>query len=182
MGRTAKKRLPEGVDPNSMSKNILSLDYPYSGKDGEGSTLRDALADTTSDYGIALNRLATVDTIDIISSKNPVVKNFLNKICEGNTVAALYKEHKTKQGHVKISQAQAKKLSNKKKQKKTVLALIKESALVKDNFSVLDYSVVSPDTLFYTIEMKKTAETNVVMKAMRRLKKDKNNVLAQINA
>jgi DNA-directed RNA polymerase specialized sigma24 family protein len=182
MGRTAKKRLPEGVDPNSMSKNILSLDFPYRGKDGDGSTLREALADTSSDYGVALNKLATEDTIDIISSKNPIVKGFLNNICEGNTVAALYKKHKMRQGHVKISKAQAQKLAKRKEQKKMVLSLIKNNALIKESFSVLNYSVVSSDTLAYTIEMKKTAETNVVMKAIRRLKKDKKNILAQINA
>lgn len=171
-GRRAKKRLPDGVDPNSMGKFMLSLDYSYDGKDGSENTLKDVIADKGAIDG-GVNKLIMDETIDVLSNKNEFVSSFLQQLGNGNTIASLLRKYKTKKGKIKISRTQIKKLRGKRKQKRLVSELIRNYESIDDDFCVLDYSIENPNKLFYIIEMKKTKEADYMMRTIRKLRKDK---------
>jgi len=182
IGRRAKKRLPDGVDPNSMSKFMLSLDYNYDGKDGSENTLRDILANKMSSKETVVEKMGMDETVNILSNGNPQIVGWLKKLGEGSTITALIKECKTRNGNIYISHSQAKKLRSGRKQKKVVMALIKSKTDIHDDFSVVDYCVLKQDSLHYTIEMRKTKEADLILKTIRKLRKEKRNIMDRIEA
>jgi DNA-directed RNA polymerase specialized sigma24 family protein len=180
IGRRAKKRIPIGVDPNSIGNFILSLDFSYDGKDGTNNTLKDILAEKMAVEDDTISRIVADETSGIMASRNPIIKGFFKKLGDGYTIASLAKEYRTRSGQIKISKTQARRLSGKCKNKMIVTKLIRKKALIQDEFAVVDYSVAIPDSLCYTIEMKKTAEVDMVMRTIRRLRRDKKNVMSRI--
>jgi DNA-directed RNA polymerase specialized sigma24 family protein len=182
--RQAKKRLPKGQNPNSMHENVLSLDYSYDGKDGSQSTMKDAILQKRIDAGPVnespLIKMSSEETINILSNHNKIVRGFLIKVSDGNTISSLLKEYKSREGKINITKDQFDQLNVKKKQKKIVYALIKENGFIQGDFKVLDYKVIAPHSLLYTIEMKKTKESDLVMKTIRKLRKDNGVILAKI--
>jgi len=180
IGSRAKKRLPEGCDPNSMGKHMLSLDYSYDSKDGSGNTLKDVLANKMSVEDGALKNMIMDETLKTMSNQNEFISSFLKKLSNGHTIASLLKEYKTRRGKIKISRVWVRRLNGRRGQTKVVSDLIRNNTSIKDNFFVLDYFVKTPNKLHYTIEMKKTKEADLVMKTIRKLKKDKKGLMEKI--
>lgn len=181
ISRRAKKRLPEGMDPKTITKFMLSLDYSYDNKDGSGNTLKDVISDKMLVEPNTIDKMIADETINLISGKNSFIHGFFKRLSDGNTVASLIKEFKIRRGNIKISQEQVKRLKEKRRQKRAVIALIKDNNAICGDFLLVDYSVSNPNKLFYTIELKKTIETDLVLKTIRKLRKDKKSVLARIS-
>ena len=177
--RKAKKRMPEGFDPNTMGKFMLSLDYSYD-KNGSENTLKDRLANELIAKEEIIDQMIISETVDIMSGKNPVIAGFLKRLSDGNTIASLLKEYKTKKGEIHISKKDYVKLNRKKKQKKIVSELIKNNTSIQDEFMVLDYNLSELNKLNYTIEMKKTKETDLFMRTIRKLRKNENSIRVRI--
>lgn len=175
----AKKRVSEEYD-GPISGMILSLDYSYNDKDGSAITLKDVIPSPTStnDKGYILSGTYFDETINILSSNNPMFKGFLVKISEGGSLASLLKEYKTRRGKIKINRGQAKKIG-KRSCKKAVANLIKQNEIVKGDFKLLNYKIDSND-LIYEVEMKKTSETDCIMKTIRDLRRNRGSYIGKI--
>lgn len=180
-GKRAKKRKPINADPNSMNNHILSLDYGYNDKDGSGNTLKDIISDTVSDGTNISDSINLEDTIGILSKKDPKIQAFLRKLSGGDTLASIIKSIKTKKGKIKISVHEAKKINKAKKRKNIVIEFIKDRTDIGDDkFSLLNYHIETNSDLHYTVEMKKTQESDLIMKALRKIRKDKDLFLTKI--
>ena len=180
-GKKAKKRKPEGADPNSMNNFVLSLDYSYGNVDeGDGRSLKDILSDKMEDRRGTVDQIYLEETMNVLSNKNHIIKKFLRGLSDGNTLGNMIKTFKTKKGIIKISRKQFKNLSS-KKSKKTVIGLIKDHNNIEDKFSLIGYSVHAPNILNYTIEMQKTKESDLIIKTVRKLRRNKESILERIH-
>ncbi|MEI7943132.1 MAG: hypothetical protein WCH76_08260, partial [Candidatus Riflemargulisbacteria bacterium] len=118
IGKKAKKRKPEGADPNSMSNFVLSLDYSYgNGDESNGRSLREILSDKMEDKKGTVDQIYLEETLNMLSNKNYVVKKFLKGLSDGNTLGSMIKVFKTKKGNIKINKNQFKRLSAKNRSK-----------------------------------------------------------------
>ena len=181
--KRAKKRRPIGSDPNSISNVTLSLDFSYDTKGESNNTLKDIIAndlgfDTKDDENIT-KQIYLDETIDVLASEYPNIKEFLKRLSAGNTIAALLREYKTKQGRIKISKIQANKL-NKRKCTRIVSGLIKSKTRINDDFCLVNYYIKKGTKLcylHYQIEMKKTEETDFIVKVIRKIRKNRDHLL-----
>jgi len=163
-GKLAKKRTP--IDPKHNNNFILSLDYNYC-QDGEENNLKNKISDESLLHHHNITEpLHIEDTLSILSGSNICLKSFLRKIAHGETIASGLKYLKIKNGSIKIDKHQTR-LCNKKQVSKYI-----RSYIVKDNFSLINYKITG-DQLSYTIEMNKTAETNMLIRAIKKIKKNK---------
>jgi len=166
----AKKRLPEEFEGPAISM-ILSLDYPYNTSDGSEVTLKDIIPSnnpTATDF--VLTNTYMEETLNVLSHNDQNFKEFLTRIGEGNSLVSLIREYKIRKGTIKVSTAQAKRLG-KRKCKKVVASLIK--CKVDEDFTLLGYEVEGDSRLRYEIELKKTMETDLFLKSLRELRKNK---------
>ena len=122
------------------------------------------------------------ETMRILSCQDSAMEEFLGKIVSGWTMASSLKAMRTKRGRVKITRSQAKKLSGNRRCNRIVSDIIKEKKNIDDPFSLVSYYVKTPDKLCYEIEMKKTLETDSIMKNIRKLRRNRKAVLARIGA
>jgi len=177
----AKKRISEEYD-GPISGMILSLDYAYNDKDGSEITLKDVIPSATStmEKGYVLSGTYFDETINILSHDNPEFKKFLLKISEGGSLASLLKEYKTKQGKIKINKGLASKLNQKRSCKKIVSDIIKEEGSLSGAFKLISYQVDGVNDLKYEVEMKKTVETDCIMKTIRDLRRNRNSYMSKI--
>jgi hypothetical protein len=171
----AKKRISEHYD-GPISSMILSLDFAYNDGDGSDITLKDIIASKPD----AEESLDFRDTISFLSKDNAVLKDFFKKICSGNSLAAVLKEYKTKELSMDLSshKSELKKLKA-RRNKKLVSEIIKENGKVSGSFRLLDYNL-DDDQLHFKVEMRKTKETDVILKAIRELKKHKEYYVSKI--
>lgn len=168
--RHAKKRLPDEYVGPAIGM-ILSLDYSYNATDGSEVTLKDVIPSSDSqDNDYILNDTYFDETLNVLSKDNEQFKEFLKKIGEGNSLVALMKEYKTRQGTLKITQEQASRFGN-RKCTKLVSDLIKEH--VNDDFKLLGYEIEGTNRLKYEVELNKTKETDKFMKSLREIRKNK---------
>lgn len=181
IGKRAKKRIPIGIDPNSLQKFILSLDYNYDGKDGSENTLKDVLANSLSTKDSASDKMSMDETVKILSNGNRQIVGWLKKLGEDGTIASVIKECNVRKGKINIGRSHANQLNKKRLQKRVVAALIKKKTNIQDSFSVINYTLTNPGKLLYTIEMKKTQEADFIMKTIRKIRKDEKNLKDQIN-
>ena len=181
-GKKAKKRKPEGADPESMNNFVLSLDYSYGNDDGEGMSLGDILSDKIEDRRSAADQIHLEETLDILSNRNGFVKKFLKALSAGNTLGNVLKASKIKRGSIKIKKNAFNLLKKKKKSKKIVTDLIKENMKTETQFSVVSYKIHAPNMLNYTIEMKKTKESDLILRAIRKLRRNKESILERISS
>ena len=181
--RMAKKRLPEGMNPNLMSKFMYSLDYAYGHDEDSETTLKDVLASKYKSESSALDGIIYDETISKMSNNNSVVKGFLHKLSLGNTVSSLLKEYRTKTGNIRIDKNAFKHIKSSKEKEILVSDIIRDNYDINSEFMVIDYDISNKDdynNLSYTIEMKKTNETDTVIKALRRMKRDKDMIISKI--
>lgn len=175
--RYAKKRRSDEF-AESLSGMILSLDYSYNDKDGSLLTLKDMLPnEETTDKAYISKSVTLEETVRILSSDDPVLKSFFMKLSEGDSMASLLKQYRTRKGEIYIDNDSAKKLKR-YKCKKIVSDLIKEEVL--GDFKLLDYMVEDNNTLTYQVELKKTEETDKIVKALRNIKKNKDSLVSRI--
>lgn len=180
MGKLAKKRKSINSDPNSISNLTLSLDYNYNSKDGSGSTLKDVIANKLKNESDVDKNIRLEETMNILSKHHPEIKGFLRRLSDGYTLSALLKECKTKNGRIKISRSEAKRLDTKRRKNKIVLEIIKDKTDYNKGFQVVNYEVVNSNKLNYTIELKKTKESDLILKTIRKLRKDKDLLLSRM--
>ena len=156
---------------------LLSLDYTYGTKDDTALTLKDVIAcEITTDKSYISKNITLDETINILSSNDQVLKDFFTKLSNGSSITALLKEYKTVNGDMVIDKEEAKKLA-KYKCKKIVSDMIKEK--VDGSFSLIKYSI-EDNKLKYSIEMKKTTETDKILKTLRHIKRNKNSIVTKI--
>jgi len=172
----ARKRRPYGVKIDDARNFVLSLDHNYNQKDGAENNLKDILKDVKSENKIAKD-ICLIETIKILSRDDKNIGLFLKKLSEGGTVTSLLRDIRTKHGKIKISKIQAKKLNLKKRCNRIVSNLIKDKNDICDKFQLVKYHIKDLDKLHYTIEMKKTLETDKIMKTIRKLRRNKDKYL-----
>jgi hypothetical protein len=115
-----------------------------------------------------------------LSHDNPQIKKFLEKLSQGNSLTTILQECRIKEGDIRISNRKAKNLKEKKRKNRVVKGLIKNKVHIDDEFKVLNYQVVGPYDLHYTIEMKKTKEADNVLKMIKHFRKNKEYYLSRI--
>lgn len=174
----AKKRISEFYE-GPLSGMVLSLDYSYSDSDGTEVTLKDIIAKNPHDHrGDEIMEDAVFgETVNILSKGNKIFEEALKKIGEGNSVASLIKSYKTKKSFVIITPAQATKFRKNRCMKQ--VAEVLEKKKIGCEFKLLNYEVVGT-RLYYTIEMKRSPEADLIMKTIRDLRKNKEYYLKQI--
>ena len=173
--RHAKKRCSKEYD-GPLSGMILSLDYSYSDKDGTEVTLKDILDDTRHGPEQIPKNMHFEETLQILSKENQDIKGFLRQLSEGDSLSTLIKQYKTKDGFIRLNCSMSK---QKRLPAKTVSNLIRERVRPKYGFRLLNYKVRA-NKLLYRIEMKKTDETDMIVKTLRKLRKNKAKYLTEI--
>ena len=177
----AKKRISEFYD-GPLSGMILSLDFPYSDKDGTAITLKDVISnDDVEGKEPTLHNTHFEETLSILASNNLRLKKFLEKVSEGNSLTALIKEYKTQCGYIHITPYQAKKFG-KKKCSKVVKDLLRGKKAIDGEFKLLNYAVEGSSRLKYAVELKKTEETDIIMRTIRELRKNREHYLAKLGS
>lgn len=174
----AKKRKSDEYD-GPMNGMILSLDYSYSDGDGSELTLKDIIPSKTD----VEESLGFRDSVDFLSKDNPLVKEFFNKICAGNSLASLIKEYKTRSGTIDLSRSKNDLLKLKSgKNKRLVADIIKARRIKNRDFKLIEYQLGGSkgNKLIYTVEMRKTEETDFLIKFIRNLKKHKEYYLSKM--
>jgi DNA-directed RNA polymerase specialized sigma24 family protein len=181
--RRAKKRLPKGMNPDAICKFIFSLDYYYGKDDDSENTLKDVLANKYNSEDKAINNIIYEETVSKMSNNNPVVKGFLHKLSFGNTVTSLLKQYRTKTGNINIDKDIFKDIDS-ASEKDIVSEIIRKNNDNDSDFMIVDYDISHKDShnnLKYTIEMKKTKETDMVIKALRRIKRDRESLISKMS-
>lgn len=174
----AKKRV-SGDYNGPLNGMILSLDYSYNDKDGSALTLKDVIpSEASAEDNFVLKETIFDETVTALSTDNPQFKEFLLKVSEGGSLASLMKEYKTRKGQITLNHSQAKKLAH-RKSKKFIAAIIREQNNIKGDFNLSDYTLEG-SALNYEIELKKTTETDNILKTIRELRKNKDVYLNQI--
>ncbi|MFA5314044.1 MAG: hypothetical protein WC375_12150 [Methanomassiliicoccales archaeon] len=169
----AKKRISENYD-GPLNGMVLSLDYSYNDKDGDAITLKDVVANCPPEEACegVICKLCAEETLDLLAHENMDFRGFLQRLSDGTSFASLIKEYKTRQGRIKLTSSQFKQMSGRAK-KIEVANLVRSKGHFKDDFKLIEYNVASPHWLSYTIEMRKTNQTDNIIKKVRELRKNK---------
>ena len=169
-GRYAKKRKPDHYE-GSINNMILSLDYEYSEKDGKSITLEEKLENEDSnDYDNINGEINLKESVHILANGDPKLKNVLVRLGRGDSINCILKHYKTKEGKIKLDSKLKEELENASSEK-IIINKIKELSGITD-FKLISYNV-GYKFLKYTVEFKKTQETDSLAKSLRKIKKDK---------
>lgn len=173
--KRAKKRISREYN-GPLSSMILSLDYSYNDNDGSELTLKDIIpCEVDND-----NSLDFRDIISFLSNDNILMGEFLKKISDGGSMVSLLKEYKTRNGTIEIEDSLIKKL-NARKSKKIVSDILKSKDILIGDFKLIEYELCGTK-IKYKVEMKKTKETDFIIKALREMKKHKDYYIPQIKS
>jgi hypothetical protein len=176
----AKKRTSEEYS-GPLCGMILSLDFSYNDKDGSEMTLKDIIpGKASSEENFVLKETFFNETLNILAQENKPLKDFFVKISQGGSLTALLKEYKTRKGKITIKHSLANKL-NKRKSKNTVAEIIRQQTGIYDKFKIVDYKLTSNRILSYEIELKRTEETDNIMKNIRDIRRNKNSYISRIS-
>lgn len=174
----AKKRISDEYT-GPLNGMVLSLDFPYNDGDGSDLTLKDVIPgkvdlEESTDFR---------DSLTFLAKGNPVVREFFKKISDGNSLASLLKEYKIRSGSIDLSdkKQELNKLKS-RKNKKLVTEIIKSYGVINGEFKLVEYELYGKDNtrLQFKVEMKKTKETDIIVKAIRDLKKHKGFYVSKI--
>jgi len=167
----AKKRISEEYE-GPLNGMILSLDFVYNDSDGTEITLKDIIASKNSISEDSIHKDSSLaEAVKLLAKGNPLIHEFLIKLSEGNSVAALLKEYRTKNGTLQINKSQASRIS--KRFCKNIVKKMIEGNIPEKNFTVVDYKVNPDNSLKYSIELKKTEESDQILRSLRELKRNK---------
>jgi hypothetical protein len=177
--KKAKKRTPLNSENESLYEMLLSLDYVYGNGDGSSFTLKDVVADpSTGDNGGVVNPIMVDEMLDVLSDGVPCTKEFLRKLSYGQTIPSLLREYKRVDARMRVKREVAERISASRRPcTKIVTDLIK--AKVPERFKLLEYNVKGC-FIYYSIELHKTDKTDVIMRKIRKLKKNKEFYLDKI--
>lgn len=163
----AKKRMSDEYEGPAVGM-ILSLDYSYGNQDEGELTLKDIIPDKEGQPSVFSNTYLE-ETLDLLSNKDPKLKEFLLKLGNGNSLVSLIKEYNTKVGRIKISPQEHKKI----KSKRNVSKILKDKNLFNEGFKVLGYRIKENNTLEYKVELSKNNETDYFLKQIRNIRNNK---------
>jgi len=170
--KRAAKRKPYGADPNSISNNfLLSLDFNYNRRDGSVTTLKDLVANNHHS-GNFEKKIFFRETLNLLNQQYPGMTDFFDKLGGGCTVTSAIREYKTQEGRIKLNSKQVMKLSHHRRYNLFVSDLIKRRKHIDKTFKLIDYKTERRE-LFYTIEMKKTPITDMILRNIRKIRKKK---------
>jgi len=174
----AKKRISEEYD-GPLNSMVLSLDYTY-GNDGDSEkTLKDLIKSHGDFDGFSpLDKISLDDTLEILAEGNDILKEFFERLSKGGSMASLIKEYKIKSGKLRVNDGQVKQLRT-RRATRIVTEMIKQRKALDADFKLVDYTLKG-NTVNYTIEMKKTKETDLIMKSIRQLRNNKDLFLTKI--
>lgn len=171
-GMHAKKRVSETYD-GPRSGMVLSLDYTYNDKDGSDITLKDVIPDPEYDA----KKMPIDDTVEVLSGGNSVLRDFLHKVSNGESVSNLLKEAKQKEGTFKLNQVSISKI--KTASKKAIKEFLKDNNIFDQEFEVVEYQLNGTE-LSFKVQLRKTKEYDIISKAIRNFKKNKHQYIAKI--
>ena len=138
----AKKRISEEYD-GPLNSMILSLDFSYGEGDGSELTLKDFIPSKVDPE----ESLDFRDTISFLSKDNPIVKDVFRKICAGNSLAAVLKEYKIRNGSINLSNRKKdlNKLKSRRNKKLATEILLDSSPLNPINLNIF-FNVLFPES------------------------------------
>lgn len=169
--RHAKKRTSDIYD-GPLNAMVLSLDYIYDEQDSNGN-LHGLLEDESIDHDVPM---ILKETIGILSEKNPKIKKYLIEIGNGSSLAAVIKESKTKRGYLNLPEQKCFNLRGENKNK--IKDLIKSK--IQKDFNLIDYQIKSK-RMYYTIELKKTKESEMIEQGIKHFRKNKEYYCEKLN-
>ena len=181
--KKAKKRRPIEMNDDEvdyMSSFLLSLNYAYNEGDSE-YTLQDVLPDDKfGTDGKIVDNISFMETISVLCHQDDpqYLREAFVKLGEGNSLASILKEYKQVTGRMRITPKMAKRLKR-RKCTRIVSDMICEKHRHED-FTLIDYQVKNK-LLIYEIELHKTEESDLIVKKIRGLRKNKDSFLKKIN-
>ena len=169
----AKKRLPEEYEGAAIGM-VLSLDYPYNANDGSEVTLKDVIpASNPTETDYVLTNTFMDETLNVLARNNTSFRKFLEKVGEGNSLVSLIREYKIRKGSIKVSLEQAKQFTSRNCKRMVSELLTSKNITEGKGFKLLGYTIEGTSRLEYEIELKKTAETDMIMRSLREIRKNK---------
>jgi hypothetical protein len=178
--KKAKKRRPVGME-DSICDVLLSLDYNYNNKDGSDSTLKDIVSESIfANEEDVVDKIAIDEVLNLLSKDDPpYVKDFFKKVSNGNSIASALRDQKTFSGRIKLNKGKAEQLDQKRRCNRIASQVIAEKAKIESDFDLQGY-YIDKSYLYYTIEMKKTEESDYIVKKLRKLKKNRDYYIRKI--
>jgi len=161
--RYAKKRTSDTYD-GPLNAMVLSLDYMYDDTDNK-SELHEILEDPKSNNN---NPIELKETIGLLSKNNPKIEKYLLEIGKGNSVSSVIKSSKTKKGYLNLSQQECSKLKNQNSNELKKLIAQK----IDQDFKLLDFQVKNK-RVYYTVQLKKTKESEILEKEIKDIRRNK---------
>ena len=169
----AKKRKSDEYN-GPASGMVLSLDYAYGDSDSE-LKLQDVIASNRPE-DIPSHGLD--DLLTNWSGNNNAVKDFLYKVSSGESVTALIRDAKRKDGELHITPSQ-RRLLEKRRNKDMVKKMIIEQQCYDQKFSVLDYELDN-NSVKYCVELRHTPESDLLTKTVKHLRENKEVLVSQL--
>lgn len=177
--KQAKKRRPlEDNDPNKLSNFVVSLDQTKSDDD---VPLRELIANENATEEDVASNMCLKEAISVLSkedSQDRELIGFLKRISDGNSVAYLLREYKTRSGKLRLTPQQANKFS-KRMYKRLVAEMIQQRKNIREPFTLVGYEV-NKQTLSYVIELKKEKRADKAMRLVRKLRRNKAHLVQKI--
>jgi len=178
--RASNKRMPKGAKSN-LDNFVLSLDYGWDKAKDEGSTTESMFASKLIDRNFKKisDDMSMTETVNILSKGNPFIKEVFHRLGEGHTISSVLQDVKTRNGKIRINRNKMKALKNKKRCKTMVSKLIKNEVKVNSGFSVVDYEI-GKNKIDYVIQLRKTKESDEILRVIRKLRKRRKELMKNI--
>jgi len=179
--RSSNKRMPKGVKSN-LDNFVLSLDYGWDkagDTDGNNHVFAKNMVDHKNKH--TTEDMAMHETVNILSKGNPFIREVFHRLGEGHTVSSVLQEVKTRNGKIKLSKNKLRALMGKKRCKTIVSKLIKDEVRVGSGFSVVNYEI-GKNKIHYVIRLKKTKESDEILRVIRKLRKKRKELMKNIEA
>lgn len=180
--RASNKRMPKGAKSN-LDNFVLSLDYGWDKTKDEGGIAESAFASKLIDRNFKKisDDMSMTETVSVLSKGNPFLKEVFHRLGEGHTISSVLQDAKTRNGRIKVSRNKLKVLRNKKHCKTMVSKIIKKDVKVKSGFSVIGYKI-EKNKISYVIRLKKTKESDEILRVIRKLRKKRKELMRNIGA
>lgn len=176
----AKKRRPKN-HIGCVSDILISMDQKYfSESDSDNSTVHDFLSSTKNkDSEDFQKKIKFNDTISLLSSGDPVLKNAFTRIGNGETISSIIRDMKKKSGSIKINNKEIEFL-NKNDLNSIKKIILKNININNSDFKIIDYNLVDNSFLEYLIEFKSTEEIRHLRRRIKEIQFNRDEVLDSI--